>query len=95
MHCPKCHAKIPIKACLLLSNNSILKCKHCQARLQPEKMSGHYLGFGFLCTGPIGYFIAKKYDSLPIGLLYASAIGIILYVIVVLYTYNHTKLFEL
>lgn len=95
MQCPRCKHKIPIKECLLLSNNAVITCKHCSARLRPEKMSTAYFGAGFLLTGPPSLYIALHYDSLPKGLLFGTVWGSILYVGVVVYVYFTVRLFEI
>jgi len=94
MKCPRCKHTIPIKKCLLLSNNSVINCKHCNTRLRAEKMSSAYFVIPFLLVGPISFFIALKSNSLLEGLLFGSVIGLIIYIIGIVYTYLYVKLFE-
>lgn len=95
MECPRCKHKIPIKECLLLSNNSIIICEHCNAKLRPEKMSRAYFGITFLLVGSSSFFIALKCNSLPKGLFFGTVVGITIYIIGLIYTYLHVKLFEI
>lgn len=95
MFCPRCQRKIPIKDCLLLSNLSILTCKHCKAKLRPEKMSSATFALGFLVGGPLALYVAIKYNSLPKGLSFGLICGLVLYLIVVVYTYKFVKLYEI
>ncbi|SEA20513.1 hypothetical protein SAMN05192529_110113 [Arachidicoccus rhizosphaerae] len=95
MHCPRCQQAIPVKKCFLLSNNTVVTCRHCGARLQPEKMSSAAFPASFLATALPGYYMARKYNSLPKGMLMGAVIGIILYSTIVIYTYCNVKLREI
>ena len=57
-------------------------------------MSSAYFVIPFLLVGPISFFIASKSNSLLEGLLFGSVIGLIIYIIGIVYTYLYVKLFE-